>query len=311
MIYAPVIVPTLCRYEHFKRLIESLTQNPDARHTDLYIALDFPSKESHWDGYNKIVNYLPTITGFNDVIIYKREHNYGERENVKEVREFVSQKYGYWIFTEDDNVCSPNFLSFINQGLEKYKDDPKVFAIEGYRHYYNVKFKNNNFYRQGVDFSAWGYGIWADKYDKMTDEMTRKYLRKKMINPIIFWRISKNGLIKLRLMMKNALSSKPMIYPDWMISLYLIITKRHVIMPKVSKVRNEGWDNSGINCKTIGKEDIAALHDIQELDAKNQFTYCGTGYEYFEQNRKIYVRECYERITFIGLCQKALKKLKS
>ena len=54
MIYAPVLIPTLCRDEHFIRCIESLKRNAWAKYTDIYIALDFPCKESHWDGYNKI-----------------------------------------------------------------------------------------------------------------------------------------------------------------------------------------------------------------------------------------------------------------
>ena len=91
---------------------------------------------------------------------------------------YVSTYYDRWIFSEDDNVFSPNFLVYINKGLEKFKNDKSVFAINGYRHFYNVKFKENTFFRQNIDFSAWGYGIWKDRYEQMTHNMTREYLRK-------------------------------------------------------------------------------------------------------------------------------------
>lgn len=41
MVYAPVCIPTLNRYEHLKELIESLQQNSWAQYTDLYIGWIF------------------------------------------------------------------------------------------------------------------------------------------------------------------------------------------------------------------------------------------------------------------------------
>lgn len=53
MIYAPIYIPTLCRYEHFKQCIESLAQCEGASETEVYVALDYPAKESHLEGYEK------------------------------------------------------------------------------------------------------------------------------------------------------------------------------------------------------------------------------------------------------------------
>ena len=50
MIYAPIYIPTLCRYEHFKQCIESLAQCEGASETEVYVALDYPAKESHLEG---------------------------------------------------------------------------------------------------------------------------------------------------------------------------------------------------------------------------------------------------------------------
>ena len=50
--FAPVIIPTLCRFEHFNRCIESLSKCTWAEYTEVYIGLDYPAKESHWGGYN-------------------------------------------------------------------------------------------------------------------------------------------------------------------------------------------------------------------------------------------------------------------
>ena len=39
---APILIPTLCRYEHFVKCIQSLKENTLANESDLFIALDYP-----------------------------------------------------------------------------------------------------------------------------------------------------------------------------------------------------------------------------------------------------------------------------
>lgn len=41
-------------------------------------------------------------------------------------------KFGRVIVLEDDLSVQPNFLAFMNQGLEKYEDVDKIFSIGGY-----------------------------------------------------------------------------------------------------------------------------------------------------------------------------------
>ncbi len=61
--WAPVFIPTLCRFEHFKRCVESLAVCTHANETELFIALDYPCKESHWDGYRRIEAHLGGVKG--------------------------------------------------------------------------------------------------------------------------------------------------------------------------------------------------------------------------------------------------------
>jgi hypothetical protein len=162
------------------------------------IALDYPFKEEHYDGYNKICTYLETISGFKNVVIIRRETNHGTSRNSHEARKIIFEKYDRFIFSEDDNVFSPNFLEFINKGLEKFKDDSSVLAICGYRHLYNIKHNDNNFFRQNVDFSAWGYGVWRDRYEKYQALLTPQYFRHSFHNPLNVIRVWRNGLNRLR-----------------------------------------------------------------------------------------------------------------
>ena len=56
------------------------------------------------------------------IVVFEREYNYGvkgENNNISALIKYVSTYYDRWIFSEDDNVFSPNFLVYINKGLEK------------------------------------------------------------------------------------------------------------------------------------------------------------------------------------------------
>ena len=54
MKYAPILIPTLCRADKFRKCIESLKKNKWAKYTAVYIALDYPLNDTHWCGYNEI-----------------------------------------------------------------------------------------------------------------------------------------------------------------------------------------------------------------------------------------------------------------
>ena len=97
---APVTIPTLCRYEHFKRCIESLSRCTLADKTEVYVALDYPAKESHWDGYNKIKDYL--LSHKEDNLGFKKLKAYCKIENKRAIR--MARLLNFQT-THTDNQC--------------------------------------------------------------------------------------------------------------------------------------------------------------------------------------------------------------
>ncbi len=131
--FAPVIIPTLCRFEHLKRCLESLERCKNAEFTDVFIGLDYPPSDKYVDGWQKIDAYLQekeVNNGFSHLFIKRREKNIGAVRNFAELRKEVAD-YGFFIFTEDDNEFSPCFLDYMNQNLRLYKDDQSIFRICG------------------------------------------------------------------------------------------------------------------------------------------------------------------------------------
>ena len=123
---APIMIPTLCRFEHFKSCVESLAKCNLSKETDLYVSLDYPTKESHWDGYRRIKEYLEDgVSGFRKVYVYIQDKNLGAVGNWKFLYNILKNKYLYYIATEDDNVFSEHFLQYINEGLKMFINDEK------------------------------------------------------------------------------------------------------------------------------------------------------------------------------------------
>lgn len=309
--YAPVIIPTLCRYEHFKNCLESLMRCTGAEMTDVYIGLDHPAKESHVEGWQEINTWLNSIQDthpFQSLNIIRREHNYGlgPNGNFTNLYHQVSKNYDRVICSEDDNIFAPAFLDYINKGLEKFKDDFSVLAINGYRHFYDVKFEGNNFYRQNVDFSAWGYGIWSNRVEMANRVCNTTYWRGKAVNPLNWIKISMNGWNRTLGFLR--LIAKPAVINDNWYSVYMGINNMDVIMPKVSMVRNMGWDGTGEHCQ----DDIpglAQMHTHQSIYNGNIFSFIGTGREYYKDNRRIYVKQSYGRLTITQFFKKVFKYL--
>lgn len=261
--FAPVLIPTLCRYEHFKRCVESLSRCTYAEKTELIIGLDYPPSEKYEDGYNKICDYLPQITGFLKVTIVRQEKNLGARDNLTSIKEYALQHYDRFIVSEDDNEFSPNFLSFVNQGLEKYKNEPKVVAICGYNYPVSMEGYDRNNYAS-FRFSAWGYGITKDKILNLAPEKFMKYI----LRPDHFLKLlfkSPSHLISLFYMYR-----KHEIHGDACYEMYCCINNKVSIFPTISKVRNWGHDGSGEH-GGINPEDDLCFN--QEIDTESEFEY--------------------------------------
>lgn len=303
MIYAPVIIPTLCRFELFKQCLDSLNKNHNAEHTEVYISVDYPSRKEHEQGHAKICEYLDTTKFvFKKMHVYKQTENLGIGNrpgisNMGFLHKIVRSKYDRWIASEDDNLFAANFLDFINEGLEKFKDDKSVLAICGYRFFYNLKFENNNYFRQQSDFIAWGYGIWKDRYDMILSKDV-SYLKRVIYNPYKAMKVLNSSITR----MANLITLSQKKYfkrGDNFYTQFMIQEGMYEIMPSVSKVRNLGWDNSGLHCNGFNNN-INKLHLLQPIDETKSFgEYIGTGFELFDENHKIIVKEDYNKASFL------------
>ena len=241
--FAPVIICTLNRHKHFKRCVESLAACIDADKTELFIGLDYPLKEEHWDGYKKIKKYIPEIKVFKTVNVIERQENWGPEENFIDLRRIVFEKYDRGIVSEDDNVFAASFLSFVNRGLDAYKDRDDIFAVGGYNSLPIPDWYKHKMYLKTA-LSGWGIGYWRDKMLKvdwsldsfnamLSDERNYKILKK-------YYKKYLPQLLRIR--------DTGVITGDGLLFLHMLQNNMYSVYPVESRVRNVGHDGSGVNC---------------------------------------------------------------
>lgn len=69
---------------------------------------------------------------FKKVIIRKSNKNKGLAKSVITGVDEIINQYGKVIVTEDDAVCSPAYLAFMNEALDYYEDNAHIWSIGGY-----------------------------------------------------------------------------------------------------------------------------------------------------------------------------------
>ena len=267
MKFAPVLIPTLNRFNHFKRCVNTLSKNKFAEDTELFIAMDYPLKESHWEGYKKIEEFIGKIEGFKKVNLIKRTRNLGAINNSALAKKEVFEKFDKLIVSEDDNEFSSNFLEYINKGLEKFEHDPNVYAICGYQFPINVDASIKGNYYLYRSLSAWGYGMWKNKL------LPTYYTKQESIDFL------KNRKLVLKSYQRNQVHFASFIntllkdkecYGDRVIGLHMAKNANlKCVFPTISKVRNRGHDGTGINCKAEDNE----FFKQQSIDVDLRFNY--------------------------------------
>lgn len=261
--FSPVLIPTLNRYQHFRACIESLLRNSGCKDTVLIIGLDYPPSDKYLEGYDLIKKYITQLDGFKRIELLEATINLGSYGNYSRLKQFARESgYQSFIFSEDDNVFSPNFLEYMNWGLRSFAEDPSVISICGYKRV-NVHFLRNNVYKH-IGHSAWGFGSWFDKWSNvellMNTNSVVEIIKKKPLSVVFSSEVK--GCHSLMKMLKNNTY-----YEDTFPS-HLPRGTNYSIFPCESKVRNTGHDGTGEHSGKVSAYD----YNNQIIDNEDHFS---------------------------------------
>ena len=248
MTLAPIVLFVYNRPWHTQQTVEALQRCELATESDLYIFADGPktcATEEQKAKISEVRKYIHTIDGFRLVTIEESETNKGLANSVISGVTKVIEKYGKAIVVEDDIVAHPFFLRFMNEALDTYQGNQKIFALSATMEKFSIpsKYGKNIFLTHR--FGSWGWATWADRWS------------------IVDWEINNYPIIKqptkkqIKHFCKGGADLWPMLQAQyrgdidsWAIRMgyNMSLQNKLCLRPVKSFVYNIGMDGSGIHC---------------------------------------------------------------
>lgn len=258
---APIGLSTYARSKHLHQTIEALQKNTLAPQSELYIFSDAP-RSGDEAPVTAVRSYLRTIDGFKKVYIVERESN-DRVANSRGGLKMLLDRFGKVIFLAEDIVTAPGFLTFLNEALDKYEENDRVFNVSGYCP--PIKIPAN--YCHDVfslrRLSAWGFGIWKNRFDHLRyitpDEFERFAANKKKVREFV-----RSGPDLMLMLKADAYGATDAGDVKLMYAQFLI--DQYTVYPTKSLVQNIGHDGTGTHCGATDKFDVA-------LSDKNSFKF--------------------------------------
>ncbi|MDK9694556.1 MAG: glycosyltransferase [Sulfurimonas sp.] len=263
MILSPIVLFVYNRPHHTRQTVEALQKNELASESELFIYSDAPKNENSISKVNEVREYIKTVDGFKKVTIIEREKNWGLANSIIDGVTKIVNKYGKIIVLEDDLVTSKYFLRFMNEALEMYKDEEKVFGVTGYAYPIKTDELASTFFMKAE--GCWSWATWNKSwkyFEKDTDNLIKTF-DKKMIkefnfeNSIDFW--------------SQVIHNKHGKINSWAIYWYATIFLKDglFLYPKNSFTANIGFDGSGVHCDDSCSFDVELVEKYDIVFEQN------------------------------------------
>jgi len=242
---APIVLFVYNRPRHTLLTLQALKNNILANESILYIFSDGFKNNSDTTEKNLVLetrNIIKSEKWCQEVIIKESTENKGLANSIIDGITEIINKYGKIIVLEDDIVTSPSFLQYMNDALNFYENEKKIWHIAGYANKFYENFDTETFFTKYM--SCWGWATWADRW-KYFDKNPKYILSK--IGFKDKRKFTYNNKYKTLWQIKANISGKRNTWAVfWYSTIYL--NDGLCLNSKTSFVKNIGQDGSGVHC---------------------------------------------------------------
>jgi len=256
---APIVLFVYNRPYHTRQTVEALRKNELASESKLVIYSDAPKNSEAKQSVQEVREYIKSIAGFKKVTIVEREKNWGLAANIIDGVTKIVNEYGKIIVLEDDLVTSPYFLKFMNEALEFYQDEKRVWHISGWNYPIEADTSDGAFLWRVMN--CWGWATWADRwrnYEKDVDKLIGSFSKED---------IKRFNLDGIENFWEQVLENQKGEIDTWAIFWYASIFKHNglCVNPVQSYVDNIGHDGSGTHCDDGGYCEMIVLNHHKSI----------------------------------------------
>lgn len=238
--WAPIALFIYKRPDHTRRTIEHLQRCVGFDDSPVCVFADGPKDPRDIPAIQETRSEARRLLG-DGAVFLERDTNAGLDNSVIAGVTDLCERHGRVVVVEDDLIVSPYFLEFLNTGLMRYENEPRVMQVCG--HMFDVPEL-----RESKDalflplISSWGWATWKrawDLYDpaargwteRLSDQQERK-------------RFDLDGNFAYAGMLSRQMRRA---VPAWDIRWYytVFVLEGLALYPPKALVLNEGFDGTG------------------------------------------------------------------
>ena len=246
MSLAPIIIFGYNRPKHLINTLDALSNNTKASESEVFVFIDGKKKDDESQAVDETCEAAEKYinkASFGGYTVKKSDENRGLAASIISGVTEIVEKYGRVIVLEDDLLTSPDFISFMNDALDEYADNEKIWSVSGFSQ--NMKALDN--LEESVYFTgratSWGWATWKDRWEKCDWEVSDyEDFRYDIPARLRFNACGDDMSSMLDRQMNGRLDSWAI---RWCYSQYR--NKALTVFPKASKIKNLGTDGSGTN----------------------------------------------------------------
>ena len=167
---APVALFAYNRPEHVRRTLASLQACDGFGEGPLTVFCDGPAAETDRARVERTRRVIEEVVG--DVAdIRLADRNQGLASSIIAGVSELVERHGRVIVLEDDFELAPGFLRYMQAGLDRYADDPRVFQVAA--HMYDVpEFAGRTTALLLPMSTTWGWGTWERAWKQFDAQAT-------------------------------------------------------------------------------------------------------------------------------------------
>ena len=238
--WAPIALFIYNRPHHTRRLIAHLQGCAGFHDSPVYVFADGPKDRRDLPAIQETRSEARRLLAGRAVFV-ERDTNAGVDTSVIAGVTELCERHGRVVVVEDDLIVSPYFLQFLNAGLTRYENEPRVMQVCGYM--FDVPELRES--KDAIILpmaSSWGWATWKrawDLYDPAargwTEGLSDKQKRR---------RFDLDGNFDYARMLSRQMRKA---VPAWDIRWYysLFVRDGLAVYPPHTLVLNEGFDGTG------------------------------------------------------------------
>jgi hypothetical protein len=242
---APIALFAYNRPDHLKRVLTSLSNCELAEESELFVFADGPKDDASSIDIRRIKEVRHVVserTWCGSCHLIASDLNKGLALSIIDGVTQIVKHYGKIIVLEDDILCSPCFLKYMNKALDEYENEKKVISITGYI-YPIAKTLPETFFLRGAD--CWSWATWKRSWD-LFEPNGKNLLREIEMNELQR-DFDFDGTYPYTQMLKDQVEGKNSSWAiRWYASAYL--KNKLTLYPAWPLVENIGLDGSGTHC---------------------------------------------------------------